>query len=562
MTSTEFSRRRFLRSAAVTTSAIGAAAAIPSAQSQISVDTTPELHEFDLPPLPFLHGVASGDPLPDAVVIWTRVTPDETAFPGSGVGLPTTLHWEVAEDDGFGVVVKRGEVISDPLSDHTIHVDVQGLEPDRVYFYRFTVATGPHEGAVSPTGRTKTAPTGAVDNQRWAVASCANWESGFFSAYADMAERARAGELDLTVFLGDYIYEYAHNEYAGRGPVRKHHPAHEILTLADYRTRYGRYRTDPALQDAHAALPWIVVWDDHEVANNNSREGAANHQPYEGEFSARRDAAMRAYYEWMPVRHTETSAKGRLYRSFTFGDLVDLTIMDLRTYRDVEFWRGGSRQPGDARTMLGTEQYDWLTDTLEQSTATWSALGNSVMFSPLHIGAVFHNPATRPIAKSLSSNILTSEVPMPEINELPLNGDQWDGYDFERRRLINTLGRLNKTPIFLTGDIHSEWCHSIHHGGEEIGCEVVCSSITAPNAAESTGIPAGSALFGAANRYLHAANPDLQHVCLDSHGYTVVDISPDTVRIDWMRVDNVLVPESPTRLAHSMVWRKDYGFIA
>ena len=515
---------------------------------------------MELAPLPFVHGVASGDPLPDAVVIWTRITPDEHAFPGSGDGAPTKVRWRVAKDPEMRQVVQHGEATSQPERDHTIHVDVRGLRPGTVYFYTFTVADGPHAGATSPLGRTKTAPVGRVERQRWAVASCANWEAGFFSAYADMAERGWAGELDLTVFLGDYIYEYAQYEYAGYGPVRLHHPAHEIVSLADYRTRYGRYRTDPALQNAHASMPWVVVWDDHEVANNNWRDGAENHDPYEGAFTARRDAAMRAYYEWMPVRLTETSQQGRIYRSLKFGDLVELTIMDLRTYRDVEFWKGGARQPGDARSMLGAEQYNWLEHTLERSTATWNALGNSVMFSPLHVGAVFNNPATRPIAESLSANILSSQAPVPQLNELPLNGDQWDGYDFERRRLLNTLGRLGKHPIFLTGDIHSEWAHTITHGGQEIGCEIVCSSITAPNVAESTKIPAGHAVFGAAGSYLHAANPGLRHVALDTHGYCVVDISPDAVSTQWLRVANILAPLSPVTAGAALTWRKGAGF--
>ena len=554
------SRRNFLRTAAVATSAAGAAVAVPSAQSQSTLPTKPVPVEMELAPLPFVHGVASGDPLPNAVVIWTRITPDEHAMPGSGRGANTRVRWRVARDAQLRDIVAEGETESRVERDHTIHVDVSGLEPDTVYYYAFTVANGPHEGAASPLGRTKTAPVGHVDRQRWAVASCANWESGFFTAYQDMAARAWAGELDLTVFLGDYIYEYAQYEYAGYGPVRLHQPAHEIVTLADYRTRYGRYRTDPNLRDAHAALPWVVVWDDHEFANNNWRDGAENHNADEGDFHTRRDAAMRAYYEWMPVRLTETSDEGHIYRSLRFGDLVELTIMDLRTYRDKEFWRGGARQTGDARTMLGSEQYDWLIDTLERSTATWNALGNSVMFSPLHLGAAFNHAATRPVAKSLSANIVPAQAPIPELNDMPLNGDQWDGYDFERRRLINALGRLGKHPIFLTGDIHSEWAHTITHGGKEIGCEIVCSSITAPNVAESTKIRAGHPVFGAACGYLRAANPSLHHVALDTHGYTIVDITAEQVDMQWLRVHNILDPASPVSPGAALTWRKGEGF--
>ncbi|GAA1181067.1 Phospholipase D precursor [Corynebacterium glaucum] len=564
-TSRSVSRRNFLRTAAVTSGTVGAGFAAQAwAQSSQPAPSASPLAEPELPPLPFVHGVASGDPLPDSVVLWTRVTPDDAAWPGSGGGAPTPVRWDVATDPEFLTIVQHGESLSHPDADHTVHIDVHGLAADSVYFYRFVVTDGPHAGATSPTGRTKTAPApGApVKRQRWAVASCANYEAGFFSAYADMAERGWAGDIDLTVFLGDYIYEYAQYGYSGFGPVRLHHPAHEIVSLADYRTRYGRYRTDQALKNAHAAMPWIVVWDDHEVANNNWRDGADNHDASEGDFYARRDAAIRAYYEWMPVRTTQTSTEGHIYRTFTFGDLVELTVMDLRTYRDVEFWRGGSRQPGDARTMLGSEQYNWLINTLERSKTKWNALGNSVMFSPMRLGTVMQNPATRPIAKALSSNILSSQADIPAIDELPLNGDQWDGYDSERRRLLDALGRLGKNPIFLTGDIHTEWSHTIPYGDTQIGCEVVCSSITAPNVTDSLGLPAGHPLMRTATGYMFAANPNLRHCALDTHGYTIVTIADADVFMEWLRVDDILAPLSPVRTAAMLNWRKGVGFTA
>ena len=557
------SRRGFLRTAAITFGAAGASITAKAwAQGASSPHPKPPIANVELPPLPFVHGVASGDPLPEAVVLWTRITPDGEAWPGSGLGAPTALRWEIATDEHFSRITHDGAATTHPETDHTIHIDVRGLTPDTVYYYRFTVTDGPHTGAVSPVGRTKTAPApGApINQQRWAIASCANWEAGFFAAYADLAERGWSGDIDLTVFLGDYIYEYAQHQYSGFGPVRLHEPPHEIVSLADYRTRYGRYRTDPALKNAHAAMPWVVVWDDHEVANNAWRDGAQNHDPTEGDYHVRRDAAIRAYYEWMPVRPTQASDEGHIYRTFTFGDLVELTIMDLRTYRDVEFWRGGSNQPADARTMLGSEQYNWLISTLEASTTKWNALGNSVMFSPLRLGAVLQNPATRPIAKALSANILSSKAEVPSFNELPLNGDQWDGYDFERRRLINTLGRLGKNPIFLTGDIHSEWAHSVSHNGAPIGCEVVCSSITAPNVTDILKLQPGSPLVRTAVGYLQAANPQLRHCALDSHGYSVVTITDSAVFMEWLRVDNILDPVSPVRPAVALTWRKGAGF--
>ncbi|OEX92235.1 phosphodiesterase [Corynebacterium sp. BCW_4722] len=556
-----FSRRSFLRTTAVATGAAGAAqlASNNTSQAQSSLRGKPKPVEMKPRPLPFVHGVASGDPLPTAVVIWTRVTPEPDAKPGSGKGAPTRLKWEVATDFDFKNIVKQGEVTSNAKDDHTIHVDVQGLDSSAVYYYRFTVVAGQFKDAVSPVGRTKTAPKAGAktDRQRWAIASCANWESGFFSAYADLAERGWKNDIDLTVFLGDYIYEYKRYEYAGNGPVRLHEPPHETVTLADYRTRYGHHRTDPALANAHASMPWIVVWDDHEVADNNWREGAYNHQPNEGSFTVRRDAAMKAYFEWMPVRPTETSEKGRLYRNFTFGDLVELTIMDLRTYRDIEYSFATNPRTDPNRTMLGSEQYKWVERTIQESNTKWNALGNSVMFSPLYLGAVYADPQTRPIAEALSSNIPVINAPL---YEFPLNGDQWDGYDRERRSLINLLGSHKKNPIFLTGDIHTEWAHNVEHDGKKIGCEVVCSSITAPNAAESVGIPAGSQVYNVARHYLHAANPKLRHVALDTHGYAVVTIRPEEVDMEWMRVDNILAPVSPVRSKVALTWRKGKGF--
>lgn len=299
-------RRRFLQAAAgaAALGVTGATAAnaqlssntgsSPADAQKLSSTLNRQPVAYPMQPLPFRHGVASGDPLPHTVILWTRVTPSEDAFPGSGSGEDVLLHWAIATDEGFTAIVQAGEVTATATSDHTVHVDPWGLESDTEYFYRFTVLSGPHRGASSPTGRTHTAPafTAHVHNLNLAVASCANWESGYFAAYRDIAARGRTGDLDLVVFLGDYIYEYGQGEYPGFGPFRLFEPAHELIALADYRMRYGQYRTDLDLQAAHAALPWVVVWDDHETANNSWREGAENHQPAsEGDWLTRRGHA-------------------------------------------------------------------------------------------------------------------------------------------------------------------------------------------------------------------------------------------------------------------------------
>ena len=422
----KFSRRTMLYAAGTAT----AAATLTASNIPIATAHRPEPV---LPPPPFVHGVASGDPRPNSAVLWTRITTDEPQV---------TVAWQVSTTETFAEIAAEGTVFTDATSGYTIHIDPLTLRPGTVYFYRFEILTGKYEGKISPIGRTKTAPApgSALDELTLAVASCANWESGYFSAYRDMANRASL--FDATLFLGDYIYEYGTGEYAGNGPVRIHDPEHEITTLDDYRRRYARYRTDHDLQAAHAALPWIVVWDDHETANNSWRDGAENHQAPEGNWLSRRNAAMQAYFEWMPVRATSPSDNGHIYRSFTFGDLAELTIMDLRTYRDKEAFGSVPAATNPDRTMLGSEQYQWLTRKIESSNVAWNVLGNSVMFSPLNLMTLEQDPQASSVSQVLSENI----------TNLPLNGDQWDGYSAERTRLLdpwpNTTTQPARTRFF------------------------------------------------------------------------------------------------------------------
>ncbi|MDR7329905.1 alkaline phosphatase D family protein [Corynebacterium guangdongense] len=567
------SRRRVLQSTAgaVALSIAGA----PAAQSQLSSNEGSSLSDvrdleaakarqpeaYPVQPLPFRHGVASGDPLPDTVILWTRVTPGEDAVPGSGRGEDVRLRWEIATDEAFTRIIGSGETVVTAATDHTVHVDPWGLEPDTEYFYRFTVFTGRYTGTVSPVGRTHTAPAFAatVESMNIAVASCANWESGYFAAYRDMAARGRAAELDLVVFLGDYIYEYGPGEYSGFGPFRLVKPAHEVVTLADYRMRYGQYRTDVDLQSAHAALPWVVVWDDHETADNSWSGGAANHQPAtEGDWLARRNAAMQAYFEWLPIRETSPSQQGHIYRSFSYGDLVELTIMDLRTYRDSEaasFDLAGYDDPG--RTMLGSEQAQWLAGRIRTSATTWNVLGTSVMFSPMNLLTLQQDERTRPVADFLAEHGIGSAQGFPGV---PLNSDQWDGYGAARAALLKLLAEKGSNVLMLTGDIHTEWAHEISHGGRILGAELVGSSVSAPNIDEIIGAPKENAVSHLAESYLLAANPHLKHVELDHHGYAVARLSPDRVRFEFYRTPDVTNQAAEVALAHSMLWVQGAGF--
>ena len=298
-------------------------------------------------PGPFGHGIASGDPWPDRVVLWTRVTPSAEATPGSGLGAPTSVTWQVAEDPGFTHVVSSGEVTTDAAADHTVKVDAAGLQPSTTYHYRFRAL-----GVDSPVGRTRTAPADDADvaSLRFGVVSCSNWEGGYFSAYRHVADR---DDLDYVLHLGDYVYEYGAGGYGpGSGFGRVHDPEHEMVSLEDYRRRHALYKTDPDLRRLHERYAFITTIDDHEVTDNSWAEGAVNHSAAEGDYHARRDSAFQAYFEWMPIRVTGTDGgePRRVWRQFAFGGLADLFMLDERTYR--------SKQPegvsGDM-VVLGSE---------------------------------------------------------------------------------------------------------------------------------------------------------------------------------------------------------------
>ncbi|MBX2961178.1 MAG: alkaline phosphatase D family protein [Cyclobacteriaceae bacterium] len=258
---------------------------------------------------PFYHGVASGDPLHDRVIIWTRVTPEDS--------LPTIdVDWEVSTDQNFTSIKTKGKVTTSPARDYTVKVDVTGLSSDQTYYYRFKAL-----GTTSMAGRTKTSPIDMKDSLKFAVVSCSNWEFGYFNAYARIAEK----ELDAVLHLGDYIYEYGTGKYGDTTIGRINMPLHEIISLQDYRTRHSQYRLDEGLRQVSLMHPFIAIWDDHEVANDTYAEGAQNHQPEEGDFNERKQAAKQAYYEWIPIREGE-----KHYRTFSYGKLADIIMLDER----------------------------------------------------------------------------------------------------------------------------------------------------------------------------------------------------------------------------------------
>ena len=371
----------------------------------------------------FAHGVASGDPVADGVVIWTRVTP-----PARRSSDTVRVRWEVTTDSSARTIVRSGTVTTSARRDHTVKVDVRGLEPGRPYLYRFDAL-----GESSALGRTKTLPL-ATSRLRLAIVSCSNYPAGFFNAYAAIAARE---DLDAVVHLGDYIYEFADGVFGDGAAIgRIPDPAHEAITLDDYRRRYATYRLDPDLQAVHQRHPLIAVWDDHEFADNAWFGGSGSEDPASlADWSSRRGAAMRAYLEWLPVREAERDASFRIYRSFRFGTLATLAMLDTRSVRDGQVNRTDERGLTDPRRrLMGARQEQWLTDTLrasKQAGTTWSLIGQQVMFSPFSVpGTPVRNP------------------------------DAWDGYQAERSRVRDILAGTGNAAI-LTGDVHSSWAFDV-----------------------------------------------------------------------------------------------------
>lgn len=488
----------------------------------------------------FRHGVASGDPLPGAVVLWTRVTVAEDATPGSGLGAATGVRWEIATDAEFGSIAAAGTVTASAGSDHTVKVDATGLSAGTDYFYRFTAL-----GRTSPVGRTRTAPAtdSEVDRLRLGLVSCANWEAGWFGAYRHLAART---DLDAIVHLGDYIYEYARGEYTGRdGAVRGHDPVHEILTLADYRIRHGQYKTDPDLTALHARLPFICTWDDHESADNSWREGSNNHDPaVAGPWADRKAASTRAYLEWMPVRETRADGQVQIYRRLRFGTLAELSMLDLRTYRDEEAGPGAGWRVADdpARTLTGRTQMQWLTAGLVSSPTRWKLVGNSVMIAPL----VF------PPLEPATTAAVTTLLGLPQ-GGLTVNGDQWDGYTADRNTLFSAItGNQVSDVVFLTGDIHTSWAADLpvdaanYPGGPTAGTEFVVPSVTSSSVGDLLKMPPRTASVPA-EQAIRAANHHLRYVELDSHGFGVLEVTAGQTQMDWFYVLDVTDPGSGVR---------------
>ncbi len=444
---------------------------------------------------PFYHGVASGDPLHDRVIIWTRVTPDATFVPGDSI----MVNWRVATDTGMTNLVNSGVTYAMEARDFCVKMDVTGLSPYTCYYFDFM-----SYGKYSLRGRTKTAPQGDVDSVRFAVVSCSNYEYGYFHSYKAIKNR---NDVDAVLHLGDYIYEYEVGAYSANIPGREHDPVTEIISLSDYRTRYSHYRLDEDLRKVHQQYPFITVWDDHESADNSWMNGAANHDSgTEGPWSTRRSNSEQAYFEWLPVRENPTD-QYQLYRSISYGDLLNLYMLDTRLEgRDEQVGATSPDINSPTRSLLGAAQYSWFTSQLTASTAQWNIAGQQVMMAPLRVfGAV-------------------------------VNSDQWDGYAYEREQLLNHVLNNNiENFVVLTGDIHTSWANDIPNGPYDgasgsgsVGAEFVTTSVTSPG----FNIPAPSSL-------IQGQNPHMKYIDLTQKGYMVLDINKNRVHCDWYYVGDV-----------------------
>ena len=512
----------------------------------------------------FRHGIASGDPTPHGVLLWTRVTPTAQSMPGSGKGPRVTVTWQVARDPGFREIVRHGTVETAPWRDHTVKVDVDGLAPARWYFFRFRC-----KGVTSRTGRTRTAPAhdALPGNLRFGVVSCANWQAGWFSAYRGIAAR---DDLHAVLHLGDYLYEYAPGQYGyGQGEVdiRRHRPAREMVALADYRQRHAQYKTDPDLQDAHAKFPWIITWDDHEVTNDQWRRGGENHQAGEGDYLRRRARAHRAFDEWMPVRMDGTAKLGdgaRLFRRLKFGQLAEISMLDLRTYRSQQVEQPAFPAPhpdpaisDPKRTITGDRQLEWLKDSLDNRRAQWKLIGNPVMIAPVNFASL-PDDLVGPV------NDVTGLLPE---DGAPYNVDQWDGYTADRRRVFTHIrDRGVKDALFVTGDIHSGWACELPYDastyplGDSAGVEFVCSSVTSNNLKDITGSPSRTTSVPV-EEGIKANNRHVKYLNFDDHGFSVLDLTPKRAQMDWFVISDRADRNATIRHEVSWVTRSGTGRI-
>ncbi|MFE2279369.1 alkaline phosphatase D family protein [Streptomyces sp. NPDC059454] len=513
-------RRRFL-------TATGAAAALAFAVNVPGAGTAAaaELDAARLTDDPFTLGVASGDPLPDSALLWTRLAPAPYQADGGLPARRVTVGWELALDERFRRVVRRGETTAHPEFHHTVHVEAGHLAPGHVYYYRFRAGR-----FVSPVGRTRTAPAtrSRAGGLTFGVVSCQRYDQGYYTAYRHLAEE----DVDVVFHLGDYLYEYAVNAVAGsRAYPAGTLPAlfnRETVTLEDYRLRYALYKSDPDLRAAHAAHPFVVTWDDHETENNYAGDIPENSVPPE-EFLLRRAAAYRAYWENMPLRRPQLPEGPdlKLHRRLHWGRLAQFDVLDTRQYRSNQAYGDGWQYPGPesedpSRTLTGDAQERWLIDGWHRSDAVWNVLPQQVTFS-----------------QRFNSTTAPSKVSM----------DSWDGYPASRERVLAGAQAAGvENLMVLTGDVHVHYGFDIKRdfsdpGSRTVGTEIVTSSVTSGgNGSEK---PSNWDTYMAANPHMRFYN--------GLRGYTTVSLGRELARADFKTVPHVTTQGAPLTTAASFV---------
>ncbi len=475
---------------------------VVSCQTEVSyppfIEETAHLRQESM--APFYHGVASGDPLQDRVIIWTRVTPPDSLPEIEGT-------WEVSDNEDFDNPIVSGSFTTNPGRDYTVKIDVGGLNPGSQYFYRFKAL-----GTNSSTGRTKTA-SATSDEVKFGVVSCSNYEWGYFNAYGALALE----ELDAIIHLGDYIYEYAPGGYGDTTMNRPPIPAREILSLQDYRSRYSQYHLDPDLIAAHSNHAFINIWDDHEISNNSYRDGAQNHQDDEGSYEERKQIARQVYYEWLPIREG-----GKLYRKFNYGSLAELIMLDERLE--------GRTQQADSlddpslndpsRSMLGKEQLNWLTDNLINSSSQWKVIGNQVIYSYLNWGH----------------------------ETFSINLDSWDGYPIEQQEIADAIIENKLTNVvFITGDTHTAWAFEatnrpFENYNQETGegAFAVEFGTTSINSANSNERFDNEMVLEHEKKIVNSdINPHLKFTNMRDHGYLILSLTPDRATAVWKFLETI-----------------------
>ena len=566
---TRLSRREFIRLAAM-----GAGGAVLS-YGLMGCDIIDNDND-DPVAVRFEHGVASGDPLADRVILWTRVTPQEE------VDL-VVVGWEVATDAAFTNLVITGVTTTSAERDYTVKVDAAGLSPNTRYYYRFKAGQ-----ATSTVARTQTLPVGDISEVKLAVISCSNYPAGYFNVLKEIGAR---DDLNAVLHLGDYIYEYPRGGYASADAAamgREVLPPHELRSLEDYRTRYAQYHTDPDMQFFHSRLPIINVWDDHEIANDTWREGAEAHQDaQDGEFSARKAAAIQAYFEWLPIRPFSELDNETIYRTFRFGNLVDLHMLDTRVIgRDQQLLHMNYLDPqtqafdavqfqadltADDRTMMGAEQFNWLNGELANDSGVWQVLGqqtlmgrvslpsglllqllgtrdpsvfaNLLALMPLYLRAQANDPTLTPeelaeLAKPESQATLA----LLQTPVVPYNLDSWDGYYYEREKLFAAARNYGSNLVVLAGDTHNAWASNLKDlAGNPIGVEFAGTSVSSPGmeSEEYLNLAANPALVPAFEPGMVQLVEDLKYVNLLNRGYMAVTFTETEAKAEWNFVSTV-----------------------